>query len=77
MLEELNFKYDGNQYIINVEEKTLLIKSKNKSTRGFFHLDELNYGESWVVCEKTLSKTDEMLWEYFDIKINFKYTKDE
>lgn len=77
MLEELNFKYDNDKYTINVEENTLLIKGRNKSTRGFFHLDKLDYGEDWVVCEATLSKIDEMVLECFNIKINFKYTKEE
>ena len=75
MLKKITFKLGDDRYTVDVIEKTMLITNKSKQYPDFYFLDEINFGNNWIVLETTISKTDEMIWDIEDVALNFKYLK--
>jgi len=75
MLKKLKFSLGDDRYTINILKQTLFIKNDVKFTREFYQLDSIEIGEDWIVLETSLSKTDEMIWDFENIDIDFIYKK--
>jgi len=72
MQHKLHFKLGNEKFFINYKKKTLLIVDIKKFTREFYYLDDIQVGEDWIIMETSLSKVDELIWDFENINIKFK-----
>lgn len=77
MLIKIKFLLGREKYIVNVEEKTMLVINTTNNTREPFLLDTIEYGNDWIVLEASTSREEDFVWDLEDIKIDFKYKKEK